>query len=223
MTDRTDVVQRARQALDGITPGPWTHEISRWVGSKPAGCAIVGAHGEWIAEDVDEEADIRFIAAAPDLVRELADEAEKWRAERNEAQAWAAWFAAEREYVRSCAVDRIICESNDVMFAETQVVVLEAERDELRAEVEKLQFRLNIAMRRGGYDLEPEARELMRQAIPSWANARGVVERCLADVRAANEERDELRATIQRVRDEVQYLSARDQILIRTALDGGAQ
>ena len=125
---------------------------------------------------------------------------------------------------------------------------------QLADEVEKLQFRLSIAMRRGGYDLEPEARELMRQAIPSWANARGVVERCLADVRAANEERDELRAeaeklrsdladepylsdrlrdarrdrdelrdTIQRVRAEVQYLAARDQILINAAIDGGAQ
>lgn len=48
-----------------------------------------------------------------------------------------------------------------------------------------------------------------------------LIDDALAEVEKLTAERDELRATIERVTDEVQFLNARDQILIRAALDQG--
>lgn len=130
-----DIVQRARAALDGITPGPWW-----WTAETRARLIALGAdkHELTDAREIIRcaallhpgEADARFIAAAPDLVRELADELEatrrserenqdlaikhyvakddlqierdELRAEVETAQKWAAWFAAAYNWRREC-------------------------------------------------------------------------------------------------------------------------
>lgn len=149
MTDSTDIVQRARAALDGITPGPWW-----WTAETRARLIALGAdkHELTDAREIIRcaallhpgEADARFIAAAPDLVRELAAEVEKLRSdfadepylsdrlrdarrERDEAQVWAAWFAAERDHLRSLR-------SGDLAYCEEVTVEVE----KLRAAVERV-------------------------------------------------------------------------------------
>ncbi|MGB3302669.1 MAG: hypothetical protein WBA98_08265, partial [Gordonia sp. (in: high G+C Gram-positive bacteria)] len=82
-----DVVQRARQALDGITPGPW--EIDQdWALVAHGSDSVVHVHmdecpcGERTVADVEVLAsaeDMTFIAAAPQLVDDLAAEVEKLR------------------------------------------------------------------------------------------------------------------------------------------------
>ncbi|QRY62724.1 hypothetical protein JVX90_00155 [Gordonia sp. PDNC005] len=106
MTDETpDVVSRARAALDGITPGPW--EVI-------GGGEYVSGPGICVAPDDGgvSDGDGAFIAAAPDLVRDLVAKVERLTKhcddfcdaiEENgkgwdESQAWAAWFAAERDF-----------------------------------------------------------------------------------------------------------------------------
>lgn len=97
-----DVVSRARQALDGITPGPWEHRVGppdETPGEYFTGTLI--GDGEplhvLIAPSADPEfayvvpaitgdgptsgRNAEFIAAAPGLVAELADEVERLTAE----------------------------------------------------------------------------------------------------------------------------------------------
>lgn len=103
-----DVAQRARAALDGITPGPWW-----WTAETRARLIALGAdkHELTDAREIIRcaallhpgEADARFIAAAPDLVRKLAAEVEKLRAQPVELSAQlladaAGWEAVAEEH-----------------------------------------------------------------------------------------------------------------------------
>ena len=90
MTSPTDVVQRARQALDGIeTEGRW-HTDGDGVWAEGRGNVYMGGERDYIATAEGGfvtgeflEGDARFIAAAPDLVRDLADEVERLEADRD--------------------------------------------------------------------------------------------------------------------------------------------
>lgn len=66
----TNIVSRARQALSGITTGQWVADESV---SRQAGVWVDDASGVMIA-GFTTPADAEFIAAAPALVAELADE-----------------------------------------------------------------------------------------------------------------------------------------------------
>lgn len=80
-----DVVRRAREALDGITPGKWEadHYFHRkthaWTVSEVDPVSVVEGNGDGGIRTSKADAD--FIATAPDLVRELCAEVEKMRAE----------------------------------------------------------------------------------------------------------------------------------------------
>ncbi|WP_336790393.1 hypothetical protein [Gordonia malaquae] len=78
MTDETpDVVSRARAALDGITPGRWRLPETL-LGIKNGGVFSEGKEVAIVAH-TRGDADGRFIAASPDLVRDLVAEVEKAR------------------------------------------------------------------------------------------------------------------------------------------------
>lgn len=76
-----DLVQQARELLAGITPGPWVAEYSGEQGN-----CVIPADAQSTREAVcvtrlyRQQADAQFIAAAPRLVAELADEVERLRA-----------------------------------------------------------------------------------------------------------------------------------------------
>ncbi|AUH68497.1 hypothetical protein CXX93_09220 [Gordonia sp. YC-JH1] len=118
MPDTTDIVQRARAALDGITEGRWW-----WTAETRARLIALGddKHELTDAREIIRcaallhpgEADARFIAAAPDLVRELADELEATRRSERENQ--------------DLAIKHYVAKDD-----------LQIERDELRAEVERV-------------------------------------------------------------------------------------
>lgn len=89
-----DIVQRTREALAGITPGTWEADLDPtgstrgiWP-TEPNEEIIIGAY---VAADGFESQDyvlgtdenLRFIAAAPDLVRELLAEVEDLEADRD--------------------------------------------------------------------------------------------------------------------------------------------
>lgn len=87
----SDVVERAKSALEGVTEGPW--EAQDWtshangergcgilagIGMKQRGIAWTGQH-HWNPE-AEAQADAEFIAAARTLVPELVAEVERLRA-----------------------------------------------------------------------------------------------------------------------------------------------
>lgn len=73
----SDIVTRARELLAGITPGPWIAEYSGEQGN-----CVIPADAQSTREAVcvtrlyHQQADAEFIAAAPQLVTELADRIE---------------------------------------------------------------------------------------------------------------------------------------------------
>ena len=67
----TDIVERARELVAGITPGPWTksdsyHDI--WANANTSDAKVVASF-----DPRPECANADFIAAAPELVRELME------------------------------------------------------------------------------------------------------------------------------------------------------
>lgn len=75
----SDIEQRARDLLAGITPGQWMAGLGgegfmHWVDTKPDLVNIS------VADHIESLADAEFIAAAPQLVADLADEVERLRA-----------------------------------------------------------------------------------------------------------------------------------------------
>ncbi|WP_341258239.1 hypothetical protein [Gordonia malaquae] len=86
MTDQhRDIVQRARAALDGITPGEWVahhfrhQKTGEWVGSDVTPVAEACGNGD--GGICTSEDDAKFIAASPRLVRELLAENERLNGE----------------------------------------------------------------------------------------------------------------------------------------------
>lgn len=124
-----DIVQRAREALDGITPGPW--KIDEHDESALASIVSVADDrlGGWVEVARSLGDDARFIAAAPDLVRDLLALVEialpTVTAQRDDA-------LAEVERLRT-AVEELEAD-RDTGYRNRM-----AERDELRAEVETAQ------------------------------------------------------------------------------------
>ncbi|WP_353107796.1 hypothetical protein [Gordonia sp. (in: high G+C Gram-positive bacteria)] len=120
MTDETpDVVSRARAALDGITPGEWwvfkqseRHDDDpEWViesNGGPSSDNPIGVVGHGVEQG---EVDATFIAAAPDLVRDLLAEVDRLRQQPVELSASmladAVKAEAERDKARA-AVMRVI-------------------------------------------------------------------------------------------------------------------
>jgi hypothetical protein len=80
-----DLVKRAREAVEGVTPGPWVASKHSWpeqVGCCPLiGRPLSAHHDMRNVAAANTEADIQFIAAARDLIPEMADEIERLRAE----------------------------------------------------------------------------------------------------------------------------------------------
>lgn len=89
----TDVIERARAALKGITPGPWTRgreidgvNAGRWTvvfapfdGAGSVAKRVVTVDQTRKHHTAAAEANIAFIADAPGLVRELVAEVERLR------------------------------------------------------------------------------------------------------------------------------------------------
>lgn len=202
-----DVVQRARAALDDITPGRWeTYEYD--VGGTELGVAVDGRGFSYIpitgsievdyegceacSEEGEQCFDCRagaqarrnteFIADAPTLVRELVAEVEKLRAQPVElsASTLAAATAAWSENER--------LEGDAIRFLD--------ERNQAHAEVEKL----------------VEWQRLHRGDLASERAIQGelIEARDAADVEAdeLRAERDELAATIQRVQEANELIHA---------------
>lgn len=100
MTDIDDLLARADAALEGITPGPWSvHSIGSPGEEEPSSIAVHTGVFDW--EDLSGEANsavafmprwdrqedvnARFIAAAPEMIRELADEVRRLAVARERA------------------------------------------------------------------------------------------------------------------------------------------
>lgn len=158
-----DVVQRAHAALDGITEGPWEvgHELlddSEHFFVSPTGDIDGSALGftDPVADHIGYD-NARFIAASPQLVRDLLAEVEKLRGERTWPKTTPTGFTytAPTTYAELCfqhvnaAQAEVECwEAEEcppeptwemVGLAHREVEKLTAERDELRAEVETAQ------------------------------------------------------------------------------------
>ena len=73
----SDVVERAKAALEGVTRGPWRVGKRKWIGVvlTPHGCVWNPNRGE-----VNNPRDGEFIAQARTLVPELVDEVEELQA-----------------------------------------------------------------------------------------------------------------------------------------------
>lgn len=85
MTDSTqksepsDVVERAKEALEGTTPGEWTCYIN---GRSESYVDMSSGHYHTM-KGPNHENDATFVAIAPTLVRELIAEIERLRNERS--------------------------------------------------------------------------------------------------------------------------------------------
>ncbi|AKJ72150.1 hypothetical protein GMA1_53 [Gordonia phage GMA1] len=78
MTDeKHGVTARARAALDGITPGPWVRDNPDDRFSEHDDVFSGDVWSRRVAGLISRRADATFIAAAPDLVRDLADKVER--------------------------------------------------------------------------------------------------------------------------------------------------
>ncbi len=107
MTDEThDVVSRARAALDGITPGPWVRDNPDDRFSEHDDVFSGDVWSRRVAGLISRRADARFIAAAPDLVRDLAAEVERLEADLDGAAYRAGRKQGELAEARA-AVDRV--------------------------------------------------------------------------------------------------------------------
>lgn len=102
MTDSSDIAAKAREALEGITPGPWTLARERWACIASGADSVIHAFVDMecpnCEENINDSAtvavsieDATFIAAAPDLVRSLLAALET-------AETTAKWLVAEEAY-----------------------------------------------------------------------------------------------------------------------------
>jgi len=84
MTPERDVCDRARQALEGVTPGPWEIESHTDMMTRETDYWLVEiARWRSYRNNVNVGADLplaEFIAAAPELIRDLLAEVERLRA-----------------------------------------------------------------------------------------------------------------------------------------------
>ncbi len=74
----TDIIDRAKGAMEGITPGEWEWDDHFDNLSPLWSCEMAQGYG-YLSWNDGIEANARFIAAAPGLVRELIAEVERLR------------------------------------------------------------------------------------------------------------------------------------------------
>lgn len=126
MTDPTDIRTRAKELLDGITPGPWAVGIAPGEQNCEYPDITVCAGGDAyrvvcdFASTKQDRADAEFIAAAPTLVHDLLRLVQRLRADDADLT---------DSYCR-------VRDERDVALAE--IDALTAERDAALAEVERL-------------------------------------------------------------------------------------
>ena len=84
-TPMTDIVDRAKELLDGITPGPWRESLLDGVDYEDGSSCYRGGIYDTTAAHIPvflaaggiDKRDARFIAAAPQLVADLIAEVER--------------------------------------------------------------------------------------------------------------------------------------------------
>lgn len=157
----TDIVARARAALEGATPGPWRVE---WVEADGWWSIFGPPHDGMLCPEVatvdGRGENAEFIAQSPELVAELVAEVERLRSDPTLALMGSQLekLAAERDQLKA-EVERLR-ESGDrlaAMLDECASVIesAESERDELKAAVERVKRLANtnaIAERVRGRD-----------------------------------------------------------------------
>lgn len=88
-----DLIQRAREALVDVTPGPWR---ASWESVDPDWAIVTGPGGGIVSNVNDaEQPNARFIAAARDLVPAMADRLEAQEALLFEAMETLRFYADE--------------------------------------------------------------------------------------------------------------------------------
>lgn len=101
----SDIIERSKAALEGITPGQWNcHDFGHAGEDEPSSIVVFSGDFDWQAVrdgdfiastsawDHQEYTNARFIAAAPDLVRELVTEVERLRTADEQLSRLAAWW-----------------------------------------------------------------------------------------------------------------------------------
>jgi predicted RNA-binding Zn-ribbon protein involved in translation (DUF1610 family) len=137
-----DIITRARALLAAATPGPW-------ISGRADTCYNVRSESEQCDVTMPcaglSMADAALIAAAPELIAALCDEAEASARLAKEAEAQAAEMRAAIDEARRCpmgaaASSILACALNVIPAGRAildRLAAAEAERDALRAEVEK--------------------------------------------------------------------------------------
>lgn len=104
---------RARSLLTGITTGQWkVHDFGSSSAQEPESCIVYTGEFDWEAigegdfivatpmADAEERSNAEFIAAAPQLVADLADENDQLLRQRDESRAEVERLRAELEHIR---------------------------------------------------------------------------------------------------------------------------
>ena len=86
----SDLIRRAREALVDVTPGPWAvgvteEDYAKWFDVR--GVPDADGWATVVSDEIDLDADARFIAAARDLVPAMVDRLEAQEALLREAMA----------------------------------------------------------------------------------------------------------------------------------------
>ena len=151
-----DLIREANDLLAGITPGPWVRDNPDDRFSEHDDVFSGDVWSRRVAGLISRRADATFIAAAPDLVRDLADKVErqesihKWPKTTPEGHL----YVAPTTYAELCSRHTDAAQASVecwvdaecppeptwemVGLAHREVERLTAERDEARTEVERL-------------------------------------------------------------------------------------
>ena len=196
----TDIVTEAREAMEGITPGPWRHDVDSEYGEtshivRPANAGEDGlAVGIFTGNYGGAGADADFIAAAPGLVSRLCVEVEAMRT-RNDRQKRGlqqmddALRKASKERADAEARSRATDASEFLRFLNALAHVA-AERDAALAEVESL---------RDEHDCGQEAADNWQRAVDAEAERDAAVVRAEVAWTDTITERDEALAEVKRL------------------------
>lgn len=110
-----DLVAEAKEALAGITPGPWAVNTEGWAAVSSGPDSVIHAACTTFCDECGHEfadpdafvcvsaEDAEFIAASPDLVSRLADEVERLRDSRDH---WKALWKAAVEDATTARTER---------------------------------------------------------------------------------------------------------------------
>lgn len=213
-TDSTDIVQRAQAALAGITPGPWKIDEH----DESALTSIVSVAddrlGGWVEVARSLGDDARFIAAAPDLVRELLAEVEKLRSEHTwpKTTPTGITYTAPETYAELCLHHDNAAQASVEGWEDSEcppeptwemVGLAHREVEKLTAEVEKLR-----SLCTGDVELAKASwRDIAGAAGIAWRDDDpSMVPRLIESIADLRAERDELCATVERVRDLVVWI-----------------